>query len=77
MWSVSQGAAGKAGDRGPAAEHQLGLGGSGQARPGAGGGAVGGQHLYLGVLFPRLSVHPRPQVREGRGARFADRAVPL
>lgn len=42
MWSVSQGAAGKAGDRGPAAEHQLGLGGSGQARPGAGGGAGGG-----------------------------------
>lgn len=51
MWSVSQGAAGKAEDRGPAAEHQLGLGGSGQARPGAGGGAGGGSICILGFCF--------------------------
>lgn len=50
MWSVSQGAAGKAGDRGPAAEHQLGLGGSGQARPGAGGGAGGAASVSWGSV---------------------------
>lgn len=59
------------GDPGPAAEHQLGWG----VRSGLTQG--GGQHLYLGVVFPRLFVHPRPRVRERPGTRLADCAMSL